>query len=348
MTSPAAATADYLDQRTGIGGAVKEFARKVFPDHWSFLLGEIALYSFVTLLISGTFLTMFFVPSMTEVTYHGPWASLQGTRMSEAFASTLRLSFEVRGGLLMRQVHHWAALIFMASIVTHMMRVFFTGAFRKPRELNWVVGFTLLLLGLAAGFSGYSLPDDVLSGNGLRISDGVLRAVPIIGTYGSYFLFGGEFPGEALIPRLFTVHILLVPGLILALVGLHLFMVVLAKHTQYPGSGRSDRNVVGFPLFPVYVAKAGGFFFMVFGVIALMAATMQINPVWNYGPYDPSPVSAGSQPDWYMLFLDGALRLMPGGAEFVVGGFTVPLNILIPAMVVPGVLFGVLATYPFI
>ncbi|MCG2798303.1 MAG: cytochrome bc complex cytochrome b subunit [Cellulomonas sp.] len=348
MTSPAAATADYLDQRTGIGAAVKEFARKVFPDHWSFLLGEIALYSFVTLLISGTFLTMFFVPSMTEVTYDGPWTSLQGTRMSEAFASTLYLSFEVRGGLLMRQVHHWAALIFMASIITHMMRVFFTGAFRKPRELNWVVGFTLLILGLAAGFSGYSLPDDVLSGNGLRISDGVLRAVPIIGSYGSFFLFGGEFPGEALIPRLFTVHILLVPGLILALVGLHLFMVVLAKHTHYPGSGRSDRNVVGFPLFPVYVAKAGGFFFIVFGVIALMAATMQINPVWNYGPYDPSPVSAGSQPDWYMLFLDGALRLMPGGAEFVVSGFTVPLNILIPAMVVPGILFTALAAYPFI
>ncbi|MBU4337341.1 MAG: cytochrome bc complex cytochrome b subunit, partial [Actinobacteria bacterium] len=348
MTSPAAATADYLDQRTGIGAAVKEFARKVFPDHWSFLLGEIALYSFVTLLISGTFLTMFFVPSMTEVTYDGPWTSLQGTRMSEAFASTLYLSFEVRGGLLMRQVHHWAALIFMASIITHMMRVFFTGAFRKPRELNWVVGFTLLILGLAAGFSGYSLPDDVLSGNGLRISDGVLRAVPIIGSYGSYFLFGGEFPGEALIPRLFTVHILLVPGLILALVGLHLFMVVLAKHTQYPGSGRTDRNVVGFPLFPIYVAKAGGFFFIVFGVIALMAATMQINPVWNYGPYDPSPVSAGSQPDWYMLFLDGALRLMPGGVEVVIANFTVPLNVLIPAMVVPGILFTALAAYPFI
>ncbi|MBU4216043.1 MAG: cytochrome bc complex cytochrome b subunit [Actinobacteria bacterium] len=348
MTSPAAATADFLDQRTGLGAAVKEFARKVFPDHWSFLLGEIALYSFVTLLISGTFLTMFFVPSMTEVTYSGPWASLQGTRMSEAFASTLRLSFEVRGGLLMRQVHHWAALIFMASIITHMMRVFFTGAFRKPRELNWVVGFTLLILGLAAGFSGYSLPDDVLSGNGLRISDGVLRAVPIIGSYGSYFLFGGEFPGEALIPRLFTVHILLVPGLILALVGLHLFMVVLAKHTQYPGSGRTDRNVVGFPLFPIYVAKAGGFFFIVFGVIALMAATMQINPVWNYGPYDPSPVSAGSQPDWYMLFLDGALRLMPGGVEVVIANFTVPLNVLIPAMVVPGILFTALAAYPFI
>ena len=345
---PAAATADYLDQRTGIGTAVKSFARKIFPDHWSFLLGEIALFSLVVLLISGVFLTAFFVPSMNETTYSGPWAAMQGVQMSEAFASTLRLSFEVRGGLLMRQIHHWAALLFMASIITHMMRVFFTGAFRKPREINWVVGFTLMLLGLAAGFTGYSLPDDVLSGNGLRITDGVIRSVPILGSYISYFLFGGEFPGQDLIPRLFTIHILVVPGLILALVGLHLFLVVLHKHTQYPGSGRTDSNVVGYPLFPVYTAKAGGFFFIVFSVIALMAATMTINPVWNYGPYDPSPVSAGSQPDWYMLFLDGALRLMPGQAEVVIGGFTLPLNILIPAMVIPGVLFTALAAYPFI
>lgn len=344
----AGATADYLDQRTGIGAAVKEFARKTFPDHWSFLLGEIALYSFVVLLISGFFLTMFFVPSMTEVHYDGPWATMQGVQMSEAFASTLRLSFEVRGGLLMRQVHHWAALIFMAAIVTHMMRVFFTGAFRKPREVNWVVGFTLLILGLAAGFSGYSLPDDVLSGNGLRITDGVVRAIPVIGSYMSFFLFGGEFPGQDLIPRLFTLHVLLIPGLILALIGLHLFFVVLHKHTQYPGSGRSDKNVVGYPLFPIYVAKAGGFFFIVFAVISLLAATMTINPVWNYGPYDPSPVSAGAQPDWYMLFLEGALRLMPGQTEWVIGQYTLSLNVLIPAMVVPGVLFTGLALFPFI
>ncbi|ROS30910.1 cytochrome bc complex cytochrome b subunit [Cellulomonas sp. PhB150] len=345
----AAGTADYLDQRTGLGVAVKTFARKIFPDHWSFLLGEIALFSFVTILISGVFLTMFFVPSMAETHYNGPWDSLNGVQMSEAFSSTLRLSFEVRGGLLMRQIHHWAALIFMASIVTHMMRVFFTGAFRKPRELNWVVGFTLLILGLLAGFSGYSLPDDVLSGNGLRITDGVIKAVPIIGSYASYFVFGGEFPGQDLIPRLFTVHVLLVPALILALIGLHLLFVVLHKHTQYPGSGRKDTNVVGFPLFPIYVAKAGGYFFTVFGVIALMAATMSINPVWNYGPYDPSPVSAGAQPDWYMLFLEGSLRLMPGGAEFVTwGGYTVSMNVIVPAMIVPGILFTLLAIYPFV
>ncbi|WP_129339249.1 cytochrome b [Cellulomonas endophytica] len=344
----AAATADYLDQRTSVGGAVKEFARKVFPDHWSFLLGEVALYSFVTLLISGAFLTMFFVPSMAETEYTGPFATQEGLHMTEAYASTLRLSFEVRGGLLMRQIHHWAALIFMASIVVHMMRVFFTGAFRKPRELNWVVGFTLLILGLAAGFTGYSLPDDVLSGNGLRITDGVVRSIPIVGSYLSYMIFGGEFPGTDLIPRLYTIHILLVPALILALIGLHLLFVVLHKHTQFPGSGRTDKNVVGYPLFPVYVAKAGGFFFVVFGVLALMGATMSINPVWNYGPYDPSPVSAGAQPDWYMLFLEGSLRLMPGGAEVVIAGYTLSLNVLIPAVVVPGLLFSLLALYPFV
>ncbi len=346
----AGATGDFLDTRVGAAKAVKEFARKVFPDHWSFLLGEIALYSFIVLLLSGTFLTMFFVPSMTQVTYPEDAlpVTMQGVRMSEAFASTLHMSFEVRGGLLMRQIHHWAALLFMAAIVTHMMRVFFTGAFRKPRELNWIVGFLLIVLGLLAGFSGYSLPDDVLSGNGLRITDGITKAVPILGSYASFLIFGGEFPGEDIIPRLFTVHILIVPGLILALVSVHLFLVVLHKHTHYPGPGRSDRNVVGYPLFPVYVAKAGGFFFIVFGVLALMGATMSINAVWNYGPYDPSPVSAGAQPDWYMLFLEGALRIMPGQAEFVVAGFTIPLNVIVPAMILPGILLGALALYPFI
>jgi ubiquinol-cytochrome c reductase cytochrome b subunit len=348
-TRAASGTADYLDQRTGIGLVVKDFARKVFPDHWSFMLGEIALYSFVVLLITGVFLTIFFVPSMGTTTYEGPLASMNGVEMSEAFASTLHLSFEVTGGLLMRQIHHWAALLFMAAIVTHMMRVFFTGAFRKPREMNWLVGFTMLQLGLAAGLTGYSLPDDVLSGNGLRITDGVARSIPIVGSYLSYFIFGGEFPGEAVIPRFYVLHILLIPGLILALVGLHLFFVVLHKHTHYGKPGHTERNVVGYPFFPIYLAKAGGFFFIVFGVLALMGATMTINPVWNYGPYDPSPVSAGAQPDWYMLFLEGALRLMPGqGTEWVIAGFTIPLNVLVPAVVLPGLLFTLLALYPFV
>lgn len=346
----AGAVGDVLDTRLGAAKAIKEFARKVFPDHWSFELGQMALWSFVVLILTGTFLTMFFVPSMTLVTYPEDAlpVTMQGVVMSEAFASTLHLSFEVRGGLLMRQIHHWAALLFMAAIVTHMLRIFFTGAFRKPREFNWLIGFALLTLGLVAGFTGYSLPDDVLSGNGLRITDGITKAIPVVGSYASFMIFGGEFPGEMIIPRLFTMHILIVPALILALIAVHIFLVFLHKHTQYPGSGRTNTNVVGYPLFPVYMAKGGGFFFIVFGVLALMGATMSINAVWNYGPYDPSPVTAGAQPDWYMLFLEGSLRLMPGNTEYVIAGYTLPLNVIIPAMIVPAVLLGALALYPFI
>ncbi|MFD6445741.1 cytochrome bc complex cytochrome b subunit [Promicromonospora sp. NPDC060204] len=349
-TTTVGKAADYLDQRTSIGVAVKEFARKVFPDHWSFMLGEIALFSFVVLIISGFFLTMFFEPSMALTTYEGEHpATMHGQLMSVAFASTLDMSFEVRGGLLMRQIHHWSALIFMASIVVHMMRVFFTGAFRKPREINWIVGILLMILGLAAGFTGYSLPDDVLSGNGLRITDGVVKSIPLIGSFMSYMIFGGEFPGHHIVPRLFTLHIFVVPGILLALIALHLFLMVLQKHTQYPGGGRTDKNVVGYPALPVYVAKMTGNFFMVFGVLALMGATMSINNVWNYGPFDPSPVSAGAQPDWYMLFLEGSLRLMPGqGTEWIIFGYTLPLNVLIPAVVIPGLLFTFLIVYPFL
>ncbi|GAB4096331.1 cytochrome b [Brachybacterium squillarum] len=337
---------DWLDERVGGGGLVKFFARKIFPDHWSFMFGEVALYSFVILLISGTFLTMFFDPSMTEVEYDGPYEALQGAHMSRAYESTLYISFELKGGLLFRQMHHWAALVFMVAIFVHMFRVFFTGAFRKPRELNWLVGFTLMVLGMVAGFTGYSLPDDVLSGNGLRVVDGLMKSIPIVGTYISMLLFGGEFPGTNIIPRFFTMHILLVPAMILGLIAIHLVMLVAHKHAHYPGPGRTDRNVVGFPLFPVYTAKAGGFFFLVFGIITLVSATTAINAIWVYGPYDPSPVSAGSQPDWYMLWTDGGLRLIPGW-EFTIFGYTVSLNILLP-MVIYGGLLAFLALYPFI
>jgi len=342
-----AGTANYLDERVGVAGILKEFGRKIFPDHWSFMLGEVALYSFFVLLLSGTFLTFFFQPAMTPVIYDGVYGPLKGAEMSIAYASTLDISFEVRGGLLMRQVHHWAALLFVAAAGLHMLRVFFTGAFRKPREINWVVGFMLFVLGMAAGFTGYSLPDDLLSGNGLRIIDGMIKGLPVIGAYTSSLLFGGEFPGEQIVARLYGLHILLVPALILIFIVIHLFMVVIHKHTHYSGPGRKDTNVVGYPLMPVYVAKAGGFFFIVFGVIMLIAATFTINPVWNYGGYDPSPVSAGTQPDWYIGFLDGALRLAPTHLEVHAGGVTWAWNILLPMIVGVGFL-AVVALYPFL
>ena len=341
------AAANYIDERTSISGLVRELGRKIFPDHWSFMLGEVALYSFVVILLSGTFLTFFFDPSMSHVTYDGSYVPLKGIEMSAAMASTLDISFDVRGGLLMRQVHHWAALLFVAAIGLHMLRIFFTGAFRKPREINWVIGFVLFILAMAEGFTGYSLPDDLLSGNGLRIIDGIIKGIPVIGTWTSYLFFGGEFPGTDIVGRLFVLHIMLLPAILIALIGVHLVLMVINKHTQFAGPGRTNDNVVGVPIMPVFAAKAGGFFFIVFGVIVLIASFVSINAVWVYGPYDPSPVSAGTQPDWYIGFADGALRLVPPGWEFVLGGWTVSLNILVPLVVI-GLFIVAVMFYPFI
>jgi len=338
---------NYIDERTSISGAVKFLGRKIFPDHWSFMLGEIALYSFVVILLSGTFLTFFYDPSMVEVHYDGSYVPLKGIHMSAAYSSTLNITFDVRGGLLMRQLHHWAALLFVAAIGLHMLRVFFTGAFRKPREINWVIGFVLFILAMAEGFTGYSLPDDLLSGNGLRIIDGMIKAIPGIGTWISFLLFGGEFPGNDVIPRLYVLHIMLLPALVIALIAIHMVLLIINKHTQFAGPGRTNDNVVGSPILPVFAAKAGGFFFLVFGIIMLIASLFTINPIWNYGPYDPSPVSAGTQPDWYIGFADGMLRLMPPGLEFVINGYTLSLNLLIPIVVLM-LFIVVVMVYPFI
>jgi ubiquinol-cytochrome c reductase cytochrome b subunit len=345
--SKAGAAATWADDRLGLATLAKKNLRKVFPDHWSFMLGEIALWSFVVLLLTGVFLTLWFRPSMVEVVYDGSYDQLRGIHMSEAYSSTLDISFDVRAGLLMRQVHHWAAMIFVASMMIHLLRVYFTGAFRKPRELNWVIGSLLLLLGTLEGFTGYSLPDDLLSGTGIRAADGFMKSMPVVGTYMSFLLFGGEFPGESIIPRLFTVHVLLLPGLLLALIAAHMLLLVYHKHTQWPGPGRTEQNVVGFPMLPVYAAKAGGFFFIVSGVLALMGGLLAINPVWRFGPYNPAEVTAGSQPDWYMGWPDGALRIMPG-IETHLWGLTLSWNVLLPIIVLPGLMFTILMMLPFI
>ncbi|GAA2323199.1 cytochrome bc complex cytochrome b subunit [Streptomyces kunmingensis] len=338
--------AGWVDGRLGIYGLGRKYLRKVFPDHWSFLLGEVCLYTFIILILTGVYLTLFFHPSMNEVEYHGSYVPLSGVRMSEAYSSTLDISFDVRGGLLIRQIHHWAALIFVAAMFVHMMRHFFTGSFRKPRELNWVFGWLLLFLALFEGLLGYSLPDDLLSGAGMRLIEGMTLSVPIVGTYLVFFLFGGEFPGDDIVARFYSIHVLLLPGIMAALAVTHLILVVYHKHTQFPGPGKTERNVVGPPFFPVYVAKAGGFFFLVFGVVTVIAAIASINPVWVYGPYRPDQVSTGAQPDWYLGFAEGLVRVMPGW-EITFGGHTLVLGVLIPLIAFPLwlILIGV---YPFI
>jgi len=335
-----------LDRRLGVARFARTALNKVFPDHWSFMIGEIAMYCLVILIMTGVYLTFFYVPDSRQVVYHGSYGPLRGVRMSAAYESTLHLSFDVRAGLVMRQIHHWAALLFVGAILVHMMRVFFTGAFRKPRELNWMVGLTLLLLGLANGFTGYSLPDDLLSGTGLRIAYSVLLSIPFAGPWLAFLVFGGEFPSNDIIPRLFVLHVLIVPALIVTLLTIHLAMLVRQKHTQFPGRGRSERNVVGSKLWPTFTAKTLGLFFFVFATCAALGGLVQINPVWFYGPFTSDAVSSGSQPDWYIGWLEGALRLMPPW-ELRIGGFEIP-NPFFPGILLPGITFTVLYLWPFI
>jgi len=337
----------WLDDRLHGARGVRVLLRKVFPDHWSFLLGEIILYSFIILLLTGTFLTLWFQPSMTDVIYHGSYIPLRGLRMSEAYASTLNISFDVRGGLLMRQIHHWAADLFMAGIMAHMIRIFFTGAYRKPREINWLIGIVLFTLGMVEGLFGYSLPDDLLSGAGLRILEAILQSIPIVGTYLAFFLFGGPFPGHDIIPRMYILHVLVIPGLILALVTVHLFLMFHQKHTQMPGKGRTNKNVVGAPMYPYFMAKTGAFFFFTFAALALAGTFTQINPIWLYGPYNPVAMSADSQPDFYMGALEGALRVFPAW-QWVFFGHTFAFNDFVPALLPLGIVFGGAALWPFL
>ena len=339
-------TGSWLDDRFHGARGLRVLMRKVFPDHWSFMLGEIALWSFVILLLTGTFLALFFVPSSAQVVYHGSYVKLDGLTMSQAYASTLNISFDVRAGLLMRQIHHWAADLFMAALIIHMLRIFFTGAYRKPREVNWLIGIGLFTLGLLEGLFGYSLPDDQLSGAGLRIFEGVLQGIPIVGTYLAFFLFGGPYPGDIIIPRLYIVHVLLIPGLILALITAHLFIMVHQKHTQMPGLERTEKNVVGQPFFPYFIAKGTAWFFFIFAALAVLATFAQINPIWLYGPYSPVQISSASQPDFYMGILEGSLRMMPAW-EWNFLGHTVSWSVLIPFVVPLTVVLGGAAFWPF-
>ncbi|HET7486459.1 MAG TPA: ubiquinol-cytochrome c reductase cytochrome b subunit [Acidimicrobiales bacterium] len=336
----------WFDQRLGASGFVRTALNKVFPDHWSFMLGEIALYAFLVLLVTGVYLTFFFEPSVKQVVYHGPYHPLRGVEMSQAYASTLKLSFEVRAGMVMRQMHHWAAIVFLAAIVVHVGRVFFTGAFRRPREINWIVGCTLMVLAMANGFAGYSLPDDQLSGTGLRIAYSIALSIPFAGTWLAYLLFGGEFPAESIITRLFVLHVLLIPAIIAVLLTAHMAIVWRQKHTQFRGPGKTEDNVVGSRLWPSYALKSTGFFFLVSGVIALLGGIAQINPIWLYGPFKPADVSAASQPDWYVGWLDGALRVFPGW-EVRAFGHTLPA-VFFPGVLMPTLSFALLYGWPFL
>jgi ubiquinol-cytochrome c reductase cytochrome b subunit len=338
--------ARWIDERLGAAHFARRTLDKAFPDHWSFLLGEIALYCFVVLVVTGTFLALFFQASSEQVIYHGSYTALKGVSMTEAYRSVINLSFDVRLGLVMRQTHHWAALLFVAAIVAHLARIFFTGAFRKPREINWIIGCTLLVLALANGFTGYSLPDDLLSGTGLRIAYSIVVSVPVVGPWLAFLLFGGEYPADATLGRLFVAHIFIVPLFIFALLSAHLAIIWRQKHTQFPGPGNTEENVVGSPLWPTYAAKSIAMGAFVASVCAVLGGLVQINPVWLYGPYQPAAVTTAAQPDYYVGWLEGALRLAPPWLVRI-GPWTIS-ELFWPGVLLPTVVFVILYLWPFL
>jgi ubiquinol-cytochrome c reductase cytochrome b subunit len=336
----------WVDERLGMASWARTGLRKIFPDHWSFLLGEVALFCLVVLVLTGVFLTLFYVPDAQVIEYRGSYEPLVGQEVSRAYASVLDLSFDVQAGLVMRQIHHWAALVFVAVITLHILRIFFTGAFRKPREINWLVGISLLVMALAMGITGYSLPDDLLSGTGLRVIYSVVISIPFIGPYLAFLIFGGEFPTATIVSRLFVFHVMLLPALLIGGVLTHLAILWRQKHSHFPGAGATEDNVVGRPFWPSQVFKSTGLMFLTAAVLALMGGLVQINPVWSYGPYDATTVSAPAQPDWYVGWLDGSLRLFPP-IEFTLLGVTIP-TVFIPGVVIPGIAFTIMALWPFI
>jgi ubiquinol-cytochrome c reductase cytochrome b subunit len=338
----------FVDERLGAARGLRFLMDYVFPDHWSFLLGEIALYSFVVLVATGTFLALFFDSDTTQVVYHGSYQALDGASMSGAYASTLHISFDVSGGLLARQVHHWAALVFVAAITLHLLRIVFTGAFRKPRDINYLIGLTLLVLALLEGFAGYSLPDDLLSGMGLAIAWAVAMSLPLIGGPFATALWGGRFPGSgAFESRLFIAHVFIIPALIGALIAVHLTIIVIQRHSQFRGPGRREDNVVGTPMWPGYALRSLGLLAAVTATLVLMGGLIQINPVWLWGPYHPYLGTNGAQPDWYLGWLIGALRIMPN-LEIHAFGHTLIPNPFFGGVLFPGVIFALLYTLPWI
>jgi ubiquinol-cytochrome c reductase cytochrome b subunit len=338
-----------IDRRLGAARFARKALRYVFPDHWSFLLGEIALYAFVVLIATGVYLALFFSPDVSGTTiYHGPFAALEGQEVTQAYRSALELSSTVPAGLLMRQTHHWAAVVFVAAMVVHLLRVFFTAAYRRPRELTWLFGVALLAMGVLEGFAGYSLPDDLLSGMGLAIAYGVALSIPLLGGSIGALVWGGQFPGPGAIEsRLYILHVFILPALMATCIALHLALIMRHKHTQFAGRGRREDNVVGTPMWPGYALRSVGLMLFVAAVLVLLGGLVQINPIWQWGPYEIYRSTNGAQPDWYLGWLIGGLRLMPP-LEIQVFGRTLVPNPFWGGIAFPGVVFTMLALWPFL
>lgn len=301
----------------------RDALRRDPDDRLAAAFGQIAGYSFAVAAVTGVLLLPFFRPSMATVVYHGSYAVLDGVPVSRAFRSVLGISFDVPGGLLVRQVHHWSADVFVAAVCLRLLRTFFRGRFSGRDLRGWLIWATLLPLGMLAAYTGTILPDDGLSGGSLSVITGVLLSVPLVGTYLVFWIFGGAPPGHEIIVRDYWVHILVLP----ALAGLLLWL-------SFRPSLRWRRGAPPAPLFLFTSA-----------VLVLLGAIAQINPVWLIGPYQPGSISSGAAPDWYMGFLDGALRIMPAW-DVSLAGHSLVLGIVVPGLLLPALFFTGVALYP--
>jgi ubiquinol-cytochrome c reductase cytochrome b subunit len=341
-------TVRWLDERSGAAPLLRKALRYVFPDHWSFLLGEIALYAFVVLVATGIYLTFFFEPSTATTVYHGAYAPLRGQEMTKAYRSVVDISFRVKAGLLIRQTHHWAADVFVVAIVLHLLRVFFTGAFRKPRDLTYYVGLTMLIVALLEGYLGYSLVDDLLSGMGLAIGYSVALSFPLVGANLAALIWGGPFPGDpSFWSRMYIAHVLLLPILIATLLALHVALVAARHHTQFRGPRETERRVAGMPAWPAYAPRTLGLACSVAAVLFLLGGLVQINPIWLWGPYHVAQATNGAQPDWYLGWLIGALRLVPA-FDVTIGHYTFVPNPFWGGAALPLVVFSILFLWPWL
>jgi len=348
---------DWFDSRLDVAGA-QGFLGKAFPAEDSFLLGEVALFCFLFLVLSGAFLGFFYEPSTSDVQYDGPVAEFQGEEMPEAFVSVLHITYAVPFGMFIRRLHHWAAHLFVASIGLHMLRVFFTGAYRNPREPNWVVGTGLAVLAMGAAYTGYALPFDEFAATATGIGYNLTVSVPVVGDFFGEIIFGGQFPTSATIPRLYFLHVLVIPVAIGIGLAVHMAILIRQKHTEAPRDGdvqvgeetvdRDDDSViVGLPAVPNQTAVSAVVFFLTAATLSALAGFLPVHNVAEYGPNDPASTPELIMPDWFLMWVYGFLKLLPQWLTFSVGPVHVNTEFL-GGIVLPGLVFAAIIAWPFV
>ena len=329
----------WLDERLDIARLSNKFLRKAFPVHHSFFLGEITLFAFITLLITGIFLTFNFEASSRLV-------DANGQMVPAAYASILYID-SLPVGAVIRSAHHWSAHIMIAAAFLHLIRILLSGAYKKPREVNWFVGLGLIGLAIVTAFTGYALPNDAFAEAATKVGYNIALAVPWIGEWIAQVVFGGSFPTERSIPRLTMIHALWLPLLLLGLIGVHLLVMIKQKHTQPAYAEEvAPGKILGVPLMPHQALMMGAIFLIYMGLVFVLAGLMPAHPVEAFGP--PSPTAdVDPTPDWYFFWIYGILKMIPNSWEFTLwGGVFGPQ--FWGGVLIPGLLGGVAALLPFL